>query len=354
LRNIARALVAIVGQIGLLAAASATAAPPPDQPPLPGATRILALSPDNSTGKPGMVGSVQQPWLSDHEVLHFRSGSLYRYDALAKTDTLLPRLTHQVKSSQCYLYFLTVSPNGQQVLWGISANNPLFVATVDGARREQWEGSGGMTSGHWCSDGTHWLQFYFGGATTSIDWTKIEQHSLDASSSSETFSPPHALNGLDVLATPSADMIIARTPDPVKFQKPSASIKQADGSMAFTVASMPTLRSVQTISVWSLRQAEPLHQWELTLPGKVQEVAVSPDGQRAAWLLLGDGGKKFRTSLWVSKTDGSGLHKIGSFAAGSASAQKLGNAFPFSLVWVPGDTRVSFQYGNTLWTVRAN
>lgn len=303
-----------------------------------------------------MVSGVQQPWLSDHEVLHFRSGSLYRYDARAETDTLLPKLTHQVKSSQCYLYFLTVSPNGQQVLWGVSANNPLFVATVDGAQRAQWDGDGGMTDGYWCVDGTKWLQFHFGGTPTSIHWTNIEQHSLDAPHSTETFSSPPGLNGLDILAAPSLENIIARTPDPVKFQmpKPSAGVKQADGSMAFTFQDKPTLRSVQTISVWSLRQAEPIHKWIITLPGKVQEVAVSPDGQRATWLLQDNGGKKFRTSLWVSKTDGSGLHKIGSFAAGSASAQKLGNAFPFSLVWVPGNTQISFQYGNALWAVAAD
>ena len=83
----------------------------------------------------------------------------------------------------------------------MSANNPLFVATVDGARREQWDGDGGMTQPFWCADGNHWMQFHFGGSPQSLRWTKIQRHSLEAPQASETFpSAPPGLNGLDVLA----------------------------------------------------------------------------------------------------------------------------------------------------------
>lgn len=290
-------------------------------------------------------------------MLHFRHGQLYRYDVAAKTDTLLAGLTHQVKSSPCFLYFLSASPYGQQVVWGISANNPIFVATVDGTRREQWDGDGGMTQPFWCAGGKHWLQFHFGGSPVALHFTKIERHSLDVPQTSETFpSPPPGLNGLDILAAPSADEVIARTPDDVAFQmpKPSKGVKQPDGSMAFTFTDTPTLRRAQTISVWSLHEAQPLYRYALVLPGKVYEVAVSPDGERAAWLLQGGTGKVGATALWVSKLDGSGMHKLGDFGPGGKASYGSEINFPLQVVWVPGGKRVSFLYGGALWTVPAD
>ena len=336
----------------------AAAASPPDQPPVPGAIRILAIGPNDSMGATGMIGGVGQPWLSDHEVLHFRHGILYRYDVTAKTDTPLTQLTHQVKTSPCFLYFLDASPDGQQVIWGMSANNPLFVATVDGTRREQWDGDGGMTQPFWCADGKQWIQFHFGGTPAALHFTKVERHSLDAPHKSEAFpSPPPGLNGLDVLAAPSADRIIARTPDHVDFQtpKPSKGTEQADGSVAFTFQETPTFRKAQTISVWSLRQAEPLHRYAISLPGWVQEVAVSPDGERAAWLLtkvLGEGARA-SVSLWVSGIDGSGLHRIGNVRVRVQHGGIPLADFASQLHWVPGDKQVSFEYGDVLWTVAA-
>jgi len=337
----------------------AAAAPPPDQPPVPGAIHILAIGPNDSTGAAGMIGGVGQPWLSDHEVLHFRHSVLYRYDATTKSDTPLTQLTHRVKTSPCFLYFLDASPDGQQVIWGMSANNPLFVATVDGARRGQWDGDGGMTQPFWCADGKHWMQFHFGGSPQSLRWTKIQRHSLDAPDASETFtSVPPGLNGLDVLAAPSADRIIARTPDHVEMQSPKSSkdIPHPDGSVSFAFQETPTFRKAQTISVWNTHQAQPLHRYAISLPGWVQEVAVSPDGERAAWLLtkvLGEGARA-SVSLWASGIDGSGLHQIGVVRVRVQHGGSPLADVASQLHWVPGDKKISFEYGDALWTVAAN
>ena len=356
-RTFPRLLASLSTLATLLLGIPSVSAAPTGQPPLPHAIRIISLGPDNSTRVAGKIGGVMQPWLSDHEVLHFRGSQLYRYDVAAKTDTLLAGLTHQVKSSPCFLYFLEASPNGQQVFWGMSANNPIFVATVDGARREQWDGDGGMTQPFWCAGGKHWLQFHFGGSPTALHFTKIERHSLEAPQTSETFqSPPPGLNGLDILAAPSADEVIARTPDVVKFEtsKPSKGVKQADGSMAFTFTDTPTLRRAQTILVWNLHEAQPLHRYAIDLPGKVYEVAVSPDGERAAWLLQDGTGKIGAMALWVSKLDGTGLRKLGNFGAGGKASYGSGMNFPLQVVWVPGGKKVSFLYGGALWTVPAD
>lgn len=319
-------------------------------PPLPRATRVIAVEPDNSTGKAGMIGGVEQPWLSDHEVLHFRHGLLYRYDATAKTDTPLTQLTRQVMSSHCFLYFLDVSPDGQQVIWGMSANNPLFVATVDGERRKQWLSDGGMSELHWCADGKHWLQFHFGGSPEKLRWTSIQIHSLDSPHVSETFpSPPSGLNGLDILAAPSADKVIARTPDPVKYgaARPTKVERGTDGGTIFTFVETPAFRTVQTISVWSLHQPQPLHRWQISLPGKAREVAASPDGRRVVWLLLNKGSQ----SLWVSGLDGGGMHEVGVVRWDVPA--RIGGV-PVQIHWLPGGKRISFIGGNALWTVPAD
>lgn len=322
-------------------------------PPLPHATRVIDVEPDNSTGAAGMIGGVQQPWLSDHEVLHFRHGSLYRYDVRATTDTPLASLTRQVKSSHCFLYFLDVSPDGQQVIWGMSANNPLFVATVDGERREQWPSDGGMTQPFWCADGKHWLQFHFGGSPENLRWTSIQIHSLASPHDSETFpSPPPGLNGLDILAAPSADKVIARTPDPVKYgaAKPTKVQRHTDGGTTFTFVETRAFRTVQTISVWSLHQPQPLHQSSVALPGKAMEVVVSPDGRRVAWLLR----NKASQSLWVSGLDGGGMHRVGVVRARGGTLDSRSGNFVSQLQWVPGDRAVSFVYAGALWSVPAD
>ncbi len=348
-------LACVLSWLGLGPVAGA----PPILPPFPGATHILTIAPDNSTGAAGMIGGVGQPWLSDHEVLHFRHSVLYRYDITTKADTPLTQLTRQVKTSPCFLYFLDASPDGQQVIWGMSANNPLFVATVDGTRREQWDGDGGMTQPFWCADGKHWMQFHFGRSLQSLRWTNVQMHSLEAPHASATFpSPPPDLNGLDILAAPSADRIIARTPDHVEMQTPKSSegVPHSDGSVSFTFQETPTFRKAQTLSVWSLHQAQPLHRYAISLPGWVQEVAVSADGERAAWLLtkvLGEGARA-SVSLWVSSIDGSGLHRIGNVGVRVQHGSSPLADFASQLHWVPGDKKVSFEYGDALWTVVAN
>ena len=126
--------------------------------------------------------------------------------------------------------------------------------------------------------------------------------------------------------------------------------------MAFAFQEMPTFRKAQTISVWSLNQAQPLHRYAISLPGWVQEVAVSPDGERIAWLLtkvLGEGARA-SVSLWVSGIDGSGLHRVGAVRVRVQHGISPLADFASQLHWVPGDKKVSFEYGDALWTVAAD
>lgn len=287
-------------------------------------------------------------------MLHFRYGLLYCYDATARTDVPLTQLTHQVMSSHCSIYFLDVSPNGKQVIWGVSGNNPLFVSTINGVRREQWPSDNGMSEPHWSADGRHWMQFHFGGDPQHLRWMQVQVHSLDSPRLSETFSsPPPGLNGLDILAAPSADEIIARTPDPVTYEtpRPDKVVEHADGTSSYSFTEAIILRGRQTLSVWSLRHPQPLHRYAIALPGRAQEVAVSPDGRRVAWLLTTGGTSS--QSLWTSELDGSRMHKIDVVHSSSRRVHGPLTSFVSQLCWVPGNKQLSFLYGDALWTVPA-
>ena len=148
-----------------------------------------------------------------------------------------------------------------------------------------------------------------------------------------------------MLAAPSSDSIIARTHDPRK----TAKVTPVPGG--FIIHDRVTLRATQTISVWSLRQPQPLHEWTITLPDKATEVAVSPDGRRVAWLLTGGSGSS--QALWVSALDGGGMREIGAVPIRKGAVGGRPPSFVSQLDWVPGDKAVSFLYGDALWTVPA-
>ncbi len=314
------------------------------------ATRVFPLeSPGEGDYQGGGVGRL---WLSSHELLHFnRRGQLYRYDLATQSETLLAALTHQVKTSPAYLYFLDTSPDGQSVIWGMSSNNPFFVAPVDGSRREQWPGNQGLSEPYWCADSHHWIEFQFGGTPEKIRWTTILVHNTDTPDHSETIAAiPPGLQGLEIVAAPSADLVIARTPDSHKMG-PSTRITTPDGHVGFTFTDQVTYRKTQAISVWSLHQAQPLHRWTIALPGYAAEAEVSPKGDRVAWLLTSSASEppavlgNPSASLWVGNLDGSQMHKVGSVEGGER---------PLQVCWLPSGDQLSFEYQGAIWTVPAD
>jgi len=181
---------------------------------------------------------------------------------------------------------------------------------------------------------------------------------------------PEGLQGLEVLTVVSANEIVARTPDPVQFLTANSQTSVLrSGESATTFAEKITFRKSQQVSVWNLLQSAPLHQWNITLPGLVQEVAISPDGRRVAWLLSEDinaQGKKARSShsaLWISRIDGSQLNEIGFVETkldrvklnglSAAEMEHAAEAVPMEVRWSPDDKHLSFLCKGALWTVPA-
>src|SRR5262249_34844636 len=95
---------------------------------------------------------------------------------------------------------------------------------------------------------------------------------------------------------------------------------------------------------------------------EVREVAVSPGGDRLAWLLGGRPSSSTRPpvdySLWISGLDGSGLRELGRTRLKSEkSSSKRGERVddrPWGLRWVPDGRQVSFLYGDGLFAAPAD
>ncbi|BDI33559.1 hypothetical protein CCAX7_56100 [Capsulimonas corticalis] len=111
-------------------------------------------------------------------------------------------------------------------------------------------------------------------------------------------------------------------------------------------------RDIQEITVWSVRQAEPLHCWTITLPGRVAQAVVSPHGERVAWLLdapdvkRDSGPASAEITLWTSGLDGRGLREIGVIDFPQNSPYPEVN-------WSPDARMLSFTQGGALWVTAA-
>jgi hypothetical protein len=57
------------------------------------------------------------------------------------------------------------------------------------------------------------------------------------------------------------------------------------------------------------------------------------------------------SAIWVSRLDGSGMHEVGHLLSGKEAED---DDPAFGLDWLPGGKRLSFGYGDALYTVPAD
>ena len=358
------------------------------------ATRVL------TEDQPASVqGGVVQPWLSDHELLHFgKDGQLYRYDLNAKSDTPLPTVTHQVTSSGAYLDFIQASPSGQWIMWGQSSNSPIFVASINGAHRYSWTSNGGYSTPYWCADGAHVAQVFFGTSVSPnaflhaadvsglMTLSRVVVHDIAASGNGNAVAPQqvqpttysvHGMNGLETLGPISTDQLVARTPDPEHIISNVPIRSKTDsktGEYSFEIKNESILRKLQHVSVWSLTAGvgKPVRVYTVQCPGLVQSVTLSPKGDRLAWMLVpsdqatGTSTQAYgseRLMLWTSALDGSGMQEVGAVSLGAETIgrdpskmsvgelEQAGEQIPTDVQWAPDETRLSFDCQGALWVV---
>jgi hypothetical protein len=80
----------------------------------------------------------------------------------------------------------------------------------------------------------------------------------------------------------------------------------------------------------------------------LQEMVISPQGDRIAWHLSTKTQGVWVESLWVSRIDGTQMHEIGS---GDLEGGKKPQIISGNMKWVPGEKRLSFRDQHTLYTV---
>lgn len=327
------------------------------------ATRVLDMRATDP------VEAMNYGWLSDHDLLYFRSGGVFcRLDTMTGMKTDLPTLTRQIKSSipdcEQVSHWPNPSPDGQSVLWGPTTNAPVFVASVDGVRRWEWPKdvrTHETGASYWMADSQHWTEWMYGPLTMQgSGWTKVKIHSLATPHVSQTISSlPPVLKGLEILSVQSEDTIIARTRDgetilPTSPPRPGP----------FTVSIQTDYRRMQEVSVWSLRKATPLHQYRIRLPGLALQVKASPQGDRLAWVVQFQSvspflkkirrfipawkeEKRLSLALYVSDLDGNHLQEIGRVDRNPKPESEVIE----ELHWLPGGKRLSFIMDDNLWTV---
>jgi len=298
-------------------------------------------------------------WLSDHELLYFRpDGNLWRRDLNTGAETVLRAMTQQVKSSISLpaTHWLIPSPDGKWLMWGEVGITPLFVGSVDGTKQAVSSTNVGNSTPFWMPDSQHWTEWNH---DESALWRQVEMHTVTAPHWSQVLgTPPARLNESDILAMQSEDVIIART----KVDVIAVPVSVGQGYYRLTLHA--AYRDTQQLSVWSLHAQKPLRQFTIHLPGLVQDVKVSPQGDLVVWLV-----QKRKTSpvfkrlqrffpalekdeheclaLYVSQLDGSRMREIGQVDSKPTSAGNLIN----EMRWLPGGKRLSFIANDTLWTV---
>ncbi len=106
-----------------------------------------------------------------------------------------------------------------------------------------------------------------------------------------------------------------------------------------------------------------VHRYEVRMPGRayVEELTLSPQGDRIAWVLVREPKNKElfsgegRGELWISRVDGSQMHCIGLLGKESQMWKHIDQMihpfiptdyydFPMQVRWLPDGKRLSFLY----------
>jgi len=301
-------------------------------------------------------------WISDHQILvdHWQEEEpLYTYDIRTQQEVCLKALNQKLNRGHCTsdMDWLRVSPDGTRLLWSQFSSSPVHGIWMDGShfftevppRNSEippW------TEVRWTEDSRHWVAFAKSpsGATEAriyYDGDPAHKPTIVPVAASDHSVP---LETIDLDTTQSlvlGDHILACAAYDTERDKGSAEI--VDIGIGAHVTGLKTRH--------------------ITLPphAYIEDIVLSPQGDRIAWLLSMRGGPDWLLQLqrriprvhlqaervegvWISRIDGAEMHEI------SRREVDTKHRFPprlDQLQWVPGSKRLSFMYQDALYTVPA-
>ncbi len=234
---------------------------------------------------------------------------------------------------------VTLSPDGQWLLWPTTFGNPdfLWIAAAFDGRQQLWNQTADQkgaiqyvgNDGYWLRDSTGWVELVRKYANKKYTLTHANVFHLGAVEAVKTVRVDGWQDGLDVGMTHDGRVMMFHPP------ANQANITQA-------VFSLVSLDKEEV-------QAERL---AVSIPTSyVWQVTLSPQGDRLAWVLeeRRDGAQLH--VIYVSDLDGKELRPIG--AAPGVQIRNNRYSMPSKVRWLPDSSRLSFIYNKAVRVVTA-
>ena len=271
------------------------------------------------------------------------------------TETELTALNSQLNGMRSSLNNWRLSPNGKWLVFQRTRliqngrRNEWVATTLDGSQQRTWAVHGGE-SPLWYQDSHGWVEVAF----DKHSKMRVGIHVLEGKDPEPvpvqgTISWAMGLN--------TEGQVVVMTPNPmVNSRFPLSS-------------SPPAFRQANLVEFdrFALNNS-PSQQTLISLPpdaSRIYEAEFSPKGDYLAYLVRASSLSPIQRflsrvwpfyrlpntqtcALWISRTDGKEMHKIGSVEAAPNAGQMQ------SLLWTLDSKRLSFLYNNALYTVPAN
>jgi len=301
-------------------------------------------------------------WRDDHTVLFLRQAPGQRHFLIELVDT---RTGHATRPAAFNAHFsrlmpgqlmkvgvlgsnhfedhynppvAALSPDGKWLLWlnsAIGQKGRWIGATLDG-QSEEWEKGQDPTSEApfldsqplWLQNGKQWIELVSRYANHTYSVTQANLHGIHQASVVKRFRVNGLADGLPAGVTNDGRLMIYHPAEPRV-----RSIEQACFSLVRLGGETATVQAL-TVPIPESTSAN--------------DVLLSPQGDRLAWVLdRGATGSRLY-QLFASKADGTDQRLVGA-APGVSVSNRF--SWPRSIRWLPNGKRVSFVFRDALWSV---
>jgi hypothetical protein len=294
-------------------------------------------------------------WLSDHELLFYRSlssdkeMSLHRYDTKLHEDRINSNWEN-IQRTGGDPWELEIVPNSKWMCW--TANGKFFSAALDASSSSNCPLYG---TAYRMGDGANWLEF-IRSSPTNI-YTKVITHAIGQSTPLNT----HKVYE-QCLINSSGDM------DDVVLSTKNL-LLSSTWKQRYEKSFFEPLSSV-TIFKGDITSSMIPHKYTIRLPeiSALRGFEFSPDGEHIAWAFVFsriNPWMRFQRwlfpsftphpqstiEIWTSNIDGSHMHTLGYI---DLSSYKEGDVGGFcSMAWTPDGKHLSFVYDSSLWITKS-